>query len=64
VKLGLVALLLLNGIALYRVGSRLLTTSSTDAGERTWRALRMATWRSLALWIATTVAGTILTSVA
>ncbi len=56
VKLGLVALLCANGGFLYRTESLL----RREATERRWRRLRLASWLSLGLWIATVVAGTAL----
>lgn len=55
-KLALVALLCLNGAFLYRTE----TSLRRHATERRWRRLRLASWLSLGLWIATAVAGTAL----
>jgi len=60
-KLGLVALLLVNGVVLERAESGLRRGVGT-AGH--WRRLRAASWASLALWTATTVVGVALTNVA
>lgn len=60
VKLALVALLCANGGLLYRTEAQL----RRHATERRWRRLRRASWMSLALWIATVVAGTALLNAA
>ena len=75
VKVGLVALLVINGVVLERTeaglrrnGSHsrredLATALESDAPDR-WGRLRAAAVTSIALWIATLVAGTVLTSAA
>ena len=63
IKLALVALLLLNGALLAQTEGTLRREGEV-AGDRLWRRLRLFTWCSLALWLATTVAGTVLTSAA
>jgi len=69
VKLGLVALLVANGVVLTRTESALRReyASGTRALARTprlWRRLRVNARLSLALWTATLVAGAVLTSAA
>jgi hypothetical protein len=65
VKMGLVAMMLLNGALLYWTEARLLGGASTaDGNERLWRRLRLTSQASLALWAMTTVAGAVLPSVA
>ena len=60
VKLGLVALLLVNGAFLYRTESQ-LHAGLNDALER---RLRIATRLSMTLWILTAIAGTVLANAA
>ena len=69
VKLGLVALLLLNGFVLERTESRLRSLSAREVVPTTrvqtlWRRLRRSAVLSLSLWTATLVAGTLLVNVA
>jgi hypothetical protein len=69
VKLGLVALLLLNGLVLERTESRLRNLSAEAIVPATrvqslWRRLRRSAVCSLALWTATLVAGTLLVNIA
>jgi uncharacterized membrane protein len=59
VKLGLVALLLLNGFFLERTETR-LRFSPVSGDARLWRRLRTTAAMSIALWSATLVAGTLL----
>lgn len=67
VKLGFVALLVFNGVVLERTETALrradgdLTSTSKQAS---WGRLRTAAMTSIALWLATLVAGTILVSAA
>ena len=71
-KMGLVALLLVNGALLYQTEARLIARrASADDGEspedtenRLWGRMRWTSYASLALWIITTVAGAILPNVA
>ena len=68
VKLGLVALLLVNGFVLERTESRLRGLSAREvvpAGrvQSLWRRLRTSAVLSLVLWTATLVAGTLLVNV-
>jgi len=68
VKLGLVALLLVNGFVLERTESRLRGLSAREvvpAGrvQSLWRRLRKSAVLSLVLWTATLVAGTLLVNV-
>jgi hypothetical protein len=68
VKLGLVALLLVNGFVLERTESRLRGLSAREvvpAGrvESSWRRLRKSAVLSFVLWTATLVAGTLLVNV-
>jgi hypothetical protein len=60
VKLGLVALLVFNGVVLERTETRL--RSGTDPSL--WGRLRVSAVCSIGLWVATLVAGTILVSAA
>ena len=60
-KLGLVALLVINGVVLERTETSL---RGTDSPNGLWRRLRLAAICSIALWIATLVAGTTLVSAA
>lgn len=62
VKLGLVALLLLNGLGLARTESRV--REGQELAPATWGRLRFHAWASLALWVATTIAGTVLVNAA
>ena len=69
VKLGLVAVLLLNGLVLERTESRLrnLSAAAIVPARRVqslWRRLRRSAVCSLALWTATLVAGTLLVNIA
>jgi hypothetical protein len=65
VKLGLVALLLINGFILERTETRLRLSTETGgdgspSNDRLWRRLRVTAAMSIALWSATLVAGTLL----
>jgi hypothetical protein len=60
VKLGLVALLVFNGVVLERTETRLRLGSDPSL----WRRLRFSAVCSIGLWITTLVAGTILVSAA
>ena len=69
VKLGLVMLLLVNGLMLERTESRLRGLSAreivpTGPVERLWRRLRKSAVLSLVLWTATLIAGTLLVNIA
>jgi hypothetical protein len=66
VKLALVALLVLNGVVLERTETFLRRNGQADAGPRPdrWGRLRAAAVASIALWMATLVAGTILVNAA
>jgi len=69
VKLGLVALLLLNGFVLERTETRLRKLSAREIEptariQGLWRRLRRSAVCSLALWTATLVAGTFLVNIA
>ncbi len=58
-KMGVFALLLLNGISIRHAGGRL----SLDAGDpRRWRALRRGSLRSVVLWISLVFLGVLLTT--
>jgi hypothetical protein len=59
VKLGLVALLVVNGVVLERA-----ETSLRSASGGSWEKLRLSARFSIALWIATLIAGTVLVSAA
>jgi hypothetical protein len=66
VKLALVALLLINGVVLYRTEGA-LRRADAGPGEppaALWRRLRASSWASLALWGATTLAGAVLVGAA
>jgi len=60
VKLGLVALLVVNGVVLERAETSLRAAS----GSGSWEKLRFSARCSIALWIATLIAGTVLVSAA
>jgi hypothetical protein len=66
VKLGLVALLVINGVVLERTETRLRRNGGPLDGPPPdqWGMLRGAAIASIALWIATLVAGTVLNSAA
>jgi hypothetical protein len=66
VKLALVALLVVNGVVLERTETRLRRNGGgqSEAPPDLWERLRMAAIASIGLWIATLVAGTVLTSAA
>jgi hypothetical protein len=66
VKLGLVALLVINGVVLERTEASLRRNGGPSHGPPPdhWGMLRGAAIASIALWIATLVAGTVLTSAA
>ncbi len=57
IKMGLVALLLANGLGLTRAEARLRRDQASDHG---WRVLRRWALGSLTLWFAVTLAGTFL----
>ena len=68
VKLGLVALLLINGFVLERTESRLRGLSAREIAptrriQSLWRRLRKSAVLSLVLWTATLVAGTLLVNI-
>ena len=60
-KLGLVALLVINGVVLERIETSL---RRADSPSELWGRLRLAAICSIALWIATLVVGTTLVSAA
>jgi uncharacterized membrane protein len=62
IKLGLVGLLLVNGFAMTRIERSLNRTA--DEGTALWDRLRTVSVLSLVLWIATTLAGVVLTNYA
>jgi len=62
VKMGLVTLLLVNGLGLARAETRF--RRSPEAQPVHWRRLRTHAWASLVLWGATTIAGTVLVNAA
>jgi hypothetical protein len=66
VKLGLVALLVVNGVVLERTETRLRRNGGPDHGPvpDLWGRLRGAAIASITLWIATLVAGTVLNAAA
>jgi hypothetical protein len=59
VKMGLLAMLMVNGAVLVRAGSRAHT-----GDVHAWRALRFSAGISLALWLLTTLAGAALQNAA
>ena len=61
VKMGLVVLLVFNGVVLERTETS-LRTGKASAGE--WKKLRLSAITSVLLWIATLVTGVVLTSAA
>ena len=63
VKLGLLALLLVNGAVLVRTEARLGGTPVLNA-DALWRRLGLTARLSLSLWLLTAVVGTVLTGVA
>jgi hypothetical protein len=65
VKVGLVALLLVNGLVMMRAETALRARPLGDAvaAERRWRVLRGSAAVSAVLWVATVLAGTVLGSV-
>jgi uncharacterized membrane-anchored protein len=65
-KIGLVALLVINGVILERTEAKLRRNGGPDQGPPPdlWGRLRAAAVASITLWIATLIAGTILTSAA
>lgn len=58
IKMGLLALLLVNGAVLTRTEHRLRTVD--NAAPESWRPLRAAAGRSMFLWLAVLLAGTFL----
>ena len=64
-KLGVVALLLLNGAVLARTEHELRRMEPEEPGRaRLWRRLRVATYLSVGLWTGTVVIGTVLVNAA
>ena len=62
-KMALVALLLANGFAMTRAEQALRTgTPEPNTADRLWRRLRGLAMSSVALWMATLLAGTVLAS--
>lgn len=64
IKLGLVALLLINGVLLERTESALRRSADGQGTESLWSRLRFNALSSLVLWSATLVAGITLVNVA
>jgi hypothetical protein len=66
VKLGMVALLVINGVVLERTEAKLRRNGGTSDGPPPdlWGRLRGAAVASISLWIATLIAGSVLTSAA
>jgi hypothetical protein len=65
VKLGFIALLLINGLVLERTETKLrvspeLAVGNSSTSDRLWRRLKVSAVMSIALWSATLVFGTIL----
>ena len=64
-KLGVVALLLLNGAVLARTEQKLRRMEPGEPGRaRLWRRLQVATYLSVGLWTGTVVIGTVLVNAA
>jgi hypothetical protein len=63
VKLGLVALLLINGAVLYSTEARLAAEPGAAAEDGLWRRLGTTARLSLGLWVTTAVVGTVLTAI-
>jgi hypothetical protein len=64
-KLGVVALLLLNGAVLARTERTLRRMEPDEPGRaRLWHRLRLATYLSVGLWTGTVVIGTVLVNAA
>ena len=63
VKIGLLALLLVNGLVLYRTEAR-LGSDRTTPNDRLWRRMGLTSRLSLSLWVVIGVMGTVLTAVA
>lgn len=63
IKMGLIAALVINGVALAKTERKLAATLKVldSAPEALWRRLRANTWTSLALWLLTAAAGALLT---
>jgi hypothetical protein len=64
IKLGLVALLLINGVLLERTESALRKSAGSEGTESLWSRLKFNAISSLVLWCATLVAGITLVNVA
>ena len=67
IKLSLVTLLVINGVVLERIESALRrngTGSTGDLHAGLWRRLRLSAVCSIALWIGTLIAGTVLVNAA
>ena len=64
VKLGLVALLLVNGAVLYRTEARIGKEPAAAQDQALWRRLGLTARLSVALWLLTALAGTVLTAAA
>lgn len=64
IKLGLVALLVINGVLLERTESALRRSADNDGSESLWSRLKFNAIASLVLWSATLVAGITLVNVA
>lgn len=58
-KMGLVLLLIVNGVRLRRAAGR----ARLDDDEPSWQGVRLASFASLALWLTTTLAGVALPNV-
>lgn len=61
-KMGLIVLLLVNGLVLRRIESRLVSPEDEESEARLWRGLAKRARTSMALWVVITVAGTVLTN--
>ncbi len=66
VKLGLISLLMINGLFLTRTESRLrgVPSPATPLEERLWQRLRTTSYLSLVLWVSTLIAGVVLVNAA
>lgn len=64
VKMGLIGLLLVNGLMMTRAEASLRGAADESAAEKHWRRMRVASITSVALWLVITFAGVALTNVA
>lgn len=64
VKMGLIGLLLVNGLMMTRAEARLRGAADDAGAEKHWQRMRVASITSVALWLVITFAGVALTNVA